>query len=96
MFGLAYMIFYIIFQLGFDNPPVYDIIDWTVPGEAFLYGFVMPFVIILIAWLFSYGVYRLRVFIAQKCCKSSVSVAIDTDTENSEDMYVYTNNAVHM
>ncbi|CAC5381219.1 unnamed protein product [Mytilus coruscus] len=81
IFGIVYIIFTIIYQLGFEENPIYPILDWNETFPTAVTVAVLIFVGIPIVHLVLFGLYKLRIFIARNCCHSAQvenSVEIDS------------------
>ncbi|CAC5414780.1 unnamed protein product [Mytilus coruscus] len=71
IFFIVYIIFTIIYQLGFEENPIYSILDWNETFPTAVAVAVLIFVGIPIAHLVLFGLYKLRIFIARNCCHSA-------------------------
>lgn len=70
IYGIIYSIFSVIYQLGGNNPPIYTLLDWNKPGTAIAYSIVLVLVAVPVVHMTFFGLYKLRVFINERCCSS--------------------------
>ena len=82
IYALLFSVFTAIYQLGGNTPPIYSFLDWTKPGLAVGYVAVLTFIGVPVIHLTFFGLYKLRIFIREKCCSSDLP-AIES-TENKE------------
>ncbi|KAJ8301969.1 hypothetical protein KUTeg_020956 [Tegillarca granosa] len=80
LFGLVYLIFSLIFQLGFNNSAIYPILDWTNLSFTIPIALCLLLVALPLFHLLFYVFYQLRVYIAYRCCNKT-SRSIERDSE---------------
>jgi hypothetical protein len=67
IYGIIYAIFSVIYQLGGDNPPTYNILNWNKPGTAATCAIILVLVTVPGVHMTFFGLYKLRVFINERC-----------------------------
>lgn len=66
--GVTYMIFSAIYELVGHMGPIYPILDWTKPWRTWIPAFVLALVLLVTVQFALYGIYKLRIYVHQKCC----------------------------
>ena len=73
--GMLYVVIYVVFSVIYTlsiGEPIYHILDWkSKPGLAAAYAVPCMLIVVPLIWLILYGLYRLRLMIADRCCGKS-------------------------
>nr|XP_034305520.1 protein rolling stone-like [Crassostrea gigas] len=82
LFSLIYVVFSVIYQLGFGVPPIYTVLDWSKPTTALLTSVPLVFIGVPLCHVMFFILYRTRCVIFRKCCLEKDKA--ETSTRHSD------------
>lgn len=87
VFGISYCLFSMVYYLAggtntLGSTAIYPILDWNKPGTT-MFLCVGILIILVILHVITYGVYRLRVYLAEQCKKANQSDQMQMEIVNS-------------
>lgn len=82
LFSLIYVVFSVIYQLGFGVPPIYTVLDWSKPTTALLTSVPLVFIGVPLCHVMFFILYRTRCVIFRKCCLKKDKA--ETSTRHSD------------
>lgn len=69
IFGILYVLFSVFYWLPDHDRVLYPkVLDWNHPGQTMLVVCILLFVAVPLIQLFLYAIFKLRVYMANKCC----------------------------